>query len=120
MVRVKNSGFTALKLLKQFVNKVIAGTGAGTLFAKIPTGHFYPETLECPACGSMPHIRKPRTKTAVTMDIGAFCAKETVLSCPHDQTVFASEQLRSLVPERGTCGFDVIVEVATSSMWMGR
>jgi len=59
----------------------------------------------------MPHVRKTRTKTVVTMDIGAFCAKETVLFCPHDQTIFASEQLRRLVPERGTFGFDVIVEV---------
>lgn len=107
----KNSGFAALKLLKDFVGRLIAGAGASALFPQIPTIHFYPETHECPSCGSMPHVRKTRTKTVVTMDIGAFCAKETVLFCPHDQTVFASEQLRSLVPERGIFGFDVIVEV---------
>lgn len=107
----KNSGFTALKLLKEFAGRLIAGTGAGALFPKTPILHFYPETYECPTCGSMPHVRKTRTKTVVTMDIGAFCAKETVLFCPHDQTIFASEQLRRLVPERGTFGFDVIVEV---------
>ena len=107
----KNSGFTALKLLQEFVGRLIASTGSGALFPQIPTVHFYPETHECPTCGSIPHVRKTRTKTVVTMDIGTFCAKETVLFCPHEQMVFASEQLRSLVPERGTFGFDVIVEV---------
>ncbi|MCK5223591.1 transposase, partial [Candidatus Calescamantes bacterium] len=45
------------------------------------------------------------------MDIGAFRAKETVFYCPRDQTVFTSPQLRSLVPTKGTYGFDVIVYV---------
>lgn len=48
------------------------------------------------------------------MDIGAFHAKETILMCPQDQTLFVSEQLRNLVPENGTFGFDVIVEVGYS------
>jgi len=90
---------------------LIANAGAGALFSETPTVHFYPEIHECPACGSMLHVQKTRTKTVVTMDIGAFHARETVLFCPHDQTVFTSEQLRSLVPERSTFGFDVIVEV---------
>lgn len=107
----KNSGFRALKLLKEFVDRLIAGAGAGALFPQVPTVHFYPETHECPTCGSVPHVQKTRTKKAVTMDIGAFCAKETVLFCPDDQTVFASNQLRDLVPARGTFGFDIIVEV---------
>jgi len=42
------------------------------------------------------------------MHIGAFQARETILQCPHDQTVFTSTQLRSLVPDKGTFGFDVI------------
>ena len=45
------------------------------------------------------------------MHIGAFRTKETVLFCPRDRTIFASEKLRSLVPEGGTFGFDIIVEV---------
>ncbi len=47
----------------------------------------------------------------VTMHIGGFRTKETVLFCPRDQTIFVSEKLRSLVPEGGTFGFDIIVEV---------
>jgi hypothetical protein len=45
------------------------------------------------------------------MDIGAIGAKETILFCPRHQTLFNSEQLRRLAPERGVFGFDVIVEV---------
>jgi hypothetical protein len=45
------------------------------------------------------------------MDIGAFRAKETILFCPYDKSIFHSEQLRGLVPKGGTFGFDVIVEV---------
>lgn len=60
----------------------------------------------------MLHVQKTTaTKTVVTMDIGAFYAKETVLFCPHDKKNFFSDQLRSLVPRGGTFGFDVIVEV---------
>ena len=48
------------------------------------------------------------------MDIGAFCAKETVMFCPHDQKTFPSEQLQHLVPKGGSFGFDVIIEVGLS------
>jgi len=98
-------------LISGFVNKLIAGTSAGALFPKRPIIPFRPETDECPACDSRLHVQKTRTKTVVTMDIGAFRAKETVLFCPKDQTIFTSAQLRSLVPEQGSFGFDVIVEV---------
>ena len=98
-------------MISGFVNKLIAGTSAGALFPKRPIIPFRPETDECPACDSRLHVQKTRTKTVVTMDIGAFRAKETVLFCPKDQTIFTSAQLRSLVPEQGSFGFDVIVEV---------
>jgi len=48
------------------------------------------------------------------MDIGSFCAKETVMMCPHGHASFNSEQLRNLAPAKGTFGFDVIVEVGYS------
>lgn len=93
----RESGFKALKLLKEFVGRTIAITSVDALFSKKPTIHFYPEIHECSTCGSMLHIQKTRMKTVVTMDIGAFYAKETVLFCPHDQNTFFSELLRSLV-----------------------
>lgn len=107
----KESGFKALKLLKEFVGRAIAITSVDALFSKKPTIHFYPEIHECSTCSSMLHTQKTRMKTVVTMEIGAFHAKETVLFCPYDHKTFFSELLRSLVPEGGTFGFDVIVEV---------
>jgi len=59
-------------------------------------------------------VQKTWEKTVVTMDIGAFRAKETVFQCPNDKAVFGSPQLRALVPVKGTYGFDVIVEVGMS------
>ena len=93
------------------MGRVVARIGAGALFPQKPFIHFCPEIHACPACGSTLHIRKTRERTVVTMDIGAFHAKETVLFCPHDQKIYPFEQLRNLVPEGGTFGFDVIVEV---------
>lgn len=90
---------------------MIANISAGILFPKKPTIHFYPENHESLVCGSRLHVQKTRTKTVVTMDIGAFWARETVMFCPQDQTIFPSEKLRSLVPEGGTFGFDVIVAI---------
>ena len=46
----------------------------------------------------------------VTLDIGSFCARETILVSP-DNTVFQSQQLRSLTPYRCTYGYDVLVFV---------
>ena len=93
------------------MSRLVANASAGAVFPETPTLHFYPEIHECPTCGSRLNVQKTRTKTVVTMDIGAFRAKEVVLFCSHDQTPFTSEQLHNLVPEGGTFGFDVIVEV---------
>jgi hypothetical protein len=82
----------------------------------MPTINFYPEVPECSTCGSRLHVQKTRTKTVVTTEIGSFKSKETVLFCPQDHTIFSSKQLRSLVPEGGTFGFDVIVEVGAIAL----
>ena len=62
-------------------------------------------------CGRKLHVQKTWEKTIVTMNIGAFQAKEIVLECPYDKTVFPSPQLRALAPFQCTYGFDVIVHV---------
>ena len=72
---------------------------------------FIPRPIYARHVGPCFMFRRPFTKTVVTMDIGAFRAKETVLFCPYDQKIFTSEQLSSLVPRGGNFGFDVIVEV---------
>jgi hypothetical protein len=81
------------------------------MFPKKPTLRFFPQEQDCPACRSRLHIQKTWTKDVVTMDIGAFCAKEIVMMCPHGHGSFVSTQLRNLAPTNGTFGFDVIVKV---------
>ena len=93
------------------MDQLVARTGAATLFPETPTIHFYPQIRECSICGAKLNVQKSRHKTVFTMHIGAFDAYETVLFCPHDKTIFASQQLRSLAPKGGNFGFDVIVEV---------
>ncbi len=104
----KKAHFKALKLLKDNVDKLVSGVSAGSLFPKKPTIHFYPETEICPECGSRLNVRKSREKKIVTMDIGAFVAKEIIFQCPCDHAIFTSSQMRSLAPYMCTYGFDVI------------
>ena len=98
----------------RYVNKLICGVSASSLFPYEPTIPFYPEVDYCPHCGAKLHVQKSWEKTIVTMDIGAFKAKETVLECPHDKTVFTSPLLRALAPAKCTYGFDVIVHIGMS------
>ena len=59
-------------------------------------------------------VVKSQEKTVVTLDIGPFYAKETVLCDPSDNTIYRSRQLRSLTPYRCTYGYDVLVFVGYS------
>ena len=97
-----------MKQLKTYVGKLISGISAGNLFPQQPTLTFYPENEICPHCKSPLHVQKTWEKTIVTMDIGAFHAKEYVLECPYDHTLCTSSQLRSLAPAHSAYGFDVI------------
>lgn len=66
-------------------------------------------------CNSRLHVQKTADlKNIVTMHIGAFVAKQSVLFCPHGHGSYKSEQLQKLSPKGGTFGFDVIVEVGMS------
>ena len=69
--------------LKSSVGRLIDGIRADVLFPQKPTLHFCPPERECPTCGSSLIIQKTREREVVTMDIGAFTAKETVTMCPH-------------------------------------
>ena len=101
-----------MKLLKTFIARLTFAVRSDVLFREKPTLQFFPEIQNCPVCNSLLNVQKTADrKTVVTMDIGAFFAKETVLYCPNGHGTFRSEQLRNLVPKGGTFGFDVIVEV---------
>lgn len=101
-------------MFKRCVGQLIEGVRASSLFPVKPMLCFYPEVDCCPHCDAKLNVQKTWEKTVVTMDIGAFRAKEVVLQCPNDGAVFGSPQLRSLVPAKCAYGFDVIVEVGMS------
>lgn len=77
------------------------------MFQDKPTIYFYPQDNSCRQ-GDL-KVLKSRKKTVVTLDVGPFCAKETLLIDSSDGTVYHSQQLRSLTPYRCTYGYDVLV-----------
>ena len=77
------------------------------LFKQKPTIHFYPQVSGCD--GDL-KVLKSREKTVVTLDIGPFRAKETILQDARG-CIHPSEQLRALTPSRCTFGYDVLVYV---------
>lgn len=81
---------------------------------------FYPDVERCTICGGDLNVQKTREKTAVTMEIGAFKAKETIMICPHDDEVYVSEELRGLIPASCTFGFDVLVYVGKAIFMRNR
>jgi hypothetical protein len=73
----------------------------------VPTIEFYPKVS---AASDGLKVLKSRQKKVVTMDIGPFYAKETVLYNSYGAVSHSSE-LRSLAPYRCTFGYDVLVYV---------
>jgi len=90
------------------MDKVINGVCASNLFSEIPTIPFYPQNRFC--CGKL-NVLKTRHKKVITLDIGAFKAKEIILQCSADKTVYTCQDLKALTPYRCTFGYDVIVYV---------
>ncbi len=75
------------------------------LFKQKPTINFYPQVSDCDL-----KVLKSREKSVVTLNIGPFCAKETILYNSVD-SVYRSEQLRALAPHRCIYGYDVLIYV---------
>jgi len=86
------------------------------LFKQKPTINFYPQMT-----GGRDDVRvlKSREKNVITMDIGPFCAKETILYSGNGN-VYHSEQLRALTPYQCTYGYDVLVYVGRALFIHGR
>jgi hypothetical protein len=66
----------------------------------------------CPDCGNGLYVRKTVERKVITMHIGQFEAKETVLYCPACSCgPIHSEELASLVPSGANFGYDIMVHV---------
>lgn len=97
-----------IRCLQSHMDKIVEGVTPGRLFPEIPTIHFSPQG-DC--CARSLTVLKTREKKVVTLDIGPFRAKETVLQSLEDGTVYACQELKALAPQRCTFGYDVIVYV---------
>jgi hypothetical protein len=99
-----------LNLLQHFLGKLARESSAPYLFAQPPRLDFRTTLGHCPVCQAPLKVKKTRIKTVSTLHLGGFRARETLLycdRCPHSK-LYASEELRSLVPPGGTLGYDVM------------
>jgi hypothetical protein len=96
-----------VKCLNHYIDKINQGHSPWSLFPEKPTIDFYPR---CNGARGDLKVLKRSKKNVITMDIGPFYARETVL---HDseRTVYRSRQLRALSPHRCTFGYDVLIYV---------
>jgi len=97
-----------IRCLKNHIDKIVDGVNAENLFCEMPTIHFSPQGDCCPM---NQNVLKTREKKVVTMDIGAFRAKETVMQSQEDRRIYTCQDLKVLSPHRCTFGYDVIVYV---------
>jgi hypothetical protein len=93
--------------LNHYIGEISKKHRSSSLFPEKPTIDFYPCCKE--ARGDLKVLKRSK-KHVVTLNIGPFFARETVL---HDSegTVYRSQQLRTLSPHRCTFGYDVLVYV---------
>ena len=92
------------------MEKVVEGVFAGNLFFEMPMVHFFSE--EAFRFGNN-KVLKTRQKKVVTLDIGAFWAKETIMQSEDNGKVYNCQELKRLTPHRCTFGYDVIVYVGS-------
>ncbi len=96
---------------------MVQGVSAKKLFTEIPIIYFCPQNIS--DSGKL-NVLKTREKKVVTLDIGAFRAKEIILQGPEDKTLYTSHELKALTPYRCTFGYDVIVYVGYALFVHGR
>jgi hypothetical protein len=99
--------------LKSYIDRVIGGFGAGTLFPNKPVIPFGPDVSVC--CGYPLMVQKTRAKTVATLAIGEFVAKETIYVCPQCQMPYSSDELKHMVPTGSKFGYDVVVFVGKAA-----
>ena len=106
-----------IRSLRDTLDTLMMSVCARSLFSKPPIIYFEPGISNCPSCGSVLHVEKTRIKTVITLDIGAFKAHETILSCKacENNASYGSEHLLNLKPFRATFGYDVLVYVGKAA-----
>lgn len=96
-------------MLRGHLDKLLGSICSRTLFFQKPIVHFVPEVSHC--CAFPLQVQKTRRKTVVTLDIGRFVSRETILSCRKCGKKYTSTQLQEIVPPWCNFGYDVVVYV---------
>ena len=81
--------------------------GPCAVFSETARLNFYPSSRQCD-CGRQTRVLKTSIKTLATLDVGEFKALETHTRCRDCQRDYRSAELRTLTPQGGKFGFDVI------------
>ena len=97
--------------LSDYLKRLVHKLSAASLFALPPTVQFRPKKGHCPGCRIPLKTLKTRTRDVVTLPLGRFHAKQTVLACEACCCRYASEELGHLVPSSSIFGYDVLVYV---------
>jgi hypothetical protein len=79
----------------------------------LPCIDFVAEAEHCPVCGAAVQAQKSKRRRVMTVQAGAFVAREVRKRCSSDSThpVLVSERLLGLVPPLQGYGYDLIVQV---------
>ena len=97
--------------LHNYLNHLVSDIAGSSLFPTPPTIKFVPEVNRCKHCGNPLNVSKTYPRKVVTLHIGAFYARQTVLICPKCKCTYHSEELAKLVAPGATFGYDVLVYI---------
>jgi hypothetical protein len=89
------------------------GISTVSLFPHPPRIDFRAHDIHCGCGQGRLKVLKTQTRTVLTLHIGKFHARHTVLICPGCQRTYRSQQLDTLVPPGSNFGYDILV-------WVGR
>lgn len=81
------------------------------LFPSPPTVMFEPKEGCCPDCHIPLKVLKTSARRVVTLHIGPFCARQTVLTCEQCHRTYRCQELSNLVAPSCNFGYDVMVYV---------
>ena len=95
-------------VLKKVLDQLIVNLSSQNLFPSVQVIHFRPELDICPWCDILMNVEKTRTKRAATLPIGTFTAHETLLYCQRCGYSTGSQELKSIIAEKCTFGYDVL------------
>ena len=103
-----------VRVLRQVLDQLIASSMEPPFRTHPPIAFRY-EHKTCPNCGARLYVKKTNVRQVVTLHIGAFVARETVMSCREcDAHPIRSDELSELVPAGSNFGYDVMIMAGRS------